>query len=157
MGISKRAYICYGVIPSNIVDLPWSAEPYGYEIDTWWLFEVLGFRHSFEIYDENYEFIGGIRPPQATIDAYFQEEYDFRKHNPGLPVEIVEYGFGSNPSFILAVPFSVRVAHKCTPQQFDPRLLKVTEYEQQALISFCKQYNITFYEGPRWWLSFYRD
>lgn len=155
MGISVNGQICYGVILKEGQEFPWDKEGYG--IETWWVYSILGFRHSVELYDKNGNLLEGINPSQEEIDTYWQEKYDFQKQNPAPPVKLINYGFGYQPLWMLAVPSSVRAAPKCNLTIFKPSYLTVTEHEQNNLIRFCRQYGIVFYEGPRWWLSSYRD
>lgn len=157
MGISTDAYICYGVIPNDDTGFPWMAEDNHYDIDHWWLYEILGFRHSFELYDENFDYIGGVKPPQEKVELYHKEQLDFQKHNPALPVKIVRYGFGWEPLKILAVPSSVRIAYKCHPEMLNPPGLSISEQEKNGLIYFCRKFGIEVDDEPGWWLSVYHS
>ncbi len=159
MGINVDARIGYGVIPKNYDESPWMTGQYDYEIETWWLYGVLGFQPSVEIYeldvDDTWCFIGGEQPSEKIFEAYHTEKYEFLKKYPALPVRDMRYGFEWDLLHLLIVPSSPEYATRCSPSIFDPLELTVTESERNSLIDFCREYGVIYDEEPSWLLSFF--
>lgn len=152
VGVSTDGEICYGIKYEEGYEFPW------YEVDLdiedWWIYEVHGFKHSVEIYDEHGEYINGTIPPVEQIHAYFNERDNFKKEHP-LPVELVNYCSEEYPEYILAVPSSLKTASRGYPVEINPSGLVVSEEEKAALVAFCNQYAPGGEDGPKWWLSSY--
>lgn len=153
MGTSTDGQICFGIEFEEGFEFPW--DELG-DIDDWWTREVQGFRHSFEIYDDNGEYLNGARPEQDVIDRYYEEQRKFKEENPKLPVELVNYCSGSVPMYILAVPRTSLSCRRGYPIEFDPSALMVTEDEKEALLQFCKDHGLEHDAEPKWLLSSYR-
>jgi hypothetical protein len=66
MGVSTDGQIGYGVVFEEGYKFPWDKYPSG-DIEDWWTEEVLGFKHSFEIYDIDGGYIGGQEPSRERI------------------------------------------------------------------------------------------
>jgi len=144
MSISTNGQICFGVI---VDELPWEDE----DIESWWL-DVQGYEPSFKLYESG-EYVDGVKPPDDKIEEYFAHKFDFQERHP-LPVVLINYCSGDCPMYILAVPSSVRSAHRGYPEPFDPVELKVEQNEVDKLLQFCDDHGIE--RGwPRWWLSSY--
>ena len=154
MSISTAAILCYGVIPIEDEDelvLPWDTEENGGDIDHWWTYEIQGFKHSFEIYD-NHAFIGNVRPSEDVIDAYYKELSDFRKTEPKIPVDPTYQGDYSYP--ILAIPSTVVKAYGGEAIRISPDNMDCLLEEKQALLKFCEEFEIKHGE-PGWLLASY--
>lgn len=157
MGRSVNGQICYGVLLGVDANLPWDNAEYDGDIEDWWLRGVLGFRHSFNIFTPEGDWIGFKRPAEGLIDAYFEEKSAFKKTHLPVPIEVVNAGSGSAPTWILAIPESVVTSDWGDPEIFSPANLKVSDEEVDSLLDFCNKYGIVFVEGPNWWLSAYSD
>lgn len=163
MGVSTDGQICYGVLlgEEGEGELPWidEGESYG-DLDEWWLSVVLGFRPSLEIYNEQGDYKDGKEPSKEVIDAYYKERRDFIESHPKIPVEVVNSCSGDYPQWILAIPRTVKKAHRGYPEQFVPGSLKVTQKEHDELIAFCEKHkiepaNANIGTVTGWWLSSY--
>lgn len=147
MGQSTDGQICYGVMLGSEEDiaLPWD----GYDdVDDWWLYEVLKFKHSFELFDDNGEWINGVEPPQKLIDEYFAERRVFVESNPKPPVVLVNGCSSSYPVWIAAVPASCQRANRGYPKKFDPDKLVINDKDRLALIEFCDEYELEYDDDP---------
>lgn len=154
MGVSTDGQIGFGVVFEEGYEFPWDKHT-SEDIDDWWTEEVLGFKHSFEIYDEKGNYIGGEKPPQETIDRYYKEWSDFRDSHPKVPVELINYCSGDYPMYMLAVPSSCKSNSRGDAEEFDPAALRVTDAEKQTLLDFCKKYKLKYEKGPGWYLTSY--
>lgn len=157
MDIIKAGQICFGIAFTEGIEFPWDRDGYNGNIDNWWVYSVLEFHPSFELYDIKGDFLEGMKPPQEKMDAYWQERYDFKKQTRPLPVQLINYCNSEYPHWILAIPSSIVVAYECEPVAFNPSGLKVTKKAKEDLINFCRQHGIDFEEEPKWWLSSYWD
>ncbi len=155
MSTSTDGQIGFGVIFGDGYEFPWDRQPYDGDIDEWWLEEVLKFKSSFRIFSEDGSYVGGQRPPQETIDKYFEERNDFKAAHPKLPVELVNYCYVDYPMWMLATPSSYRRNSRGEAVEFNPSTLRVCEEEKQALLDFCKKHNLEFEKGPAWYLTSY--
>ena len=156
MSVSTDAQICYGIAFEDGFEFPWDDDEQYDDIDDWWL-HVLGFSRSFEIYDVYGEYLGGVEPSSERIEQYYQEQRDFENISPKLPVKLVVHCSGDFPMYILAVPRSCLRASRGYPEQFDFAPFSVTKAEREALLEFCKTYEIECADEPHWWLSSYWD
>lgn len=153
MGTSTNGQICHGVAFEEDFEFPWDAEHDG-DIDSWWLYGVHGFKHSFEIYDANGNHLNGKQPSAEDISRYFKESREFVDANP-LPVTLVNYCSGDYPMYAIAVPRTVINAFRGDPTEFDPAALTVTDAERDALLSFCADHGIEVPSEPKWLLTSY--
>jgi hypothetical protein len=152
MGTSIDGQICFGYAFEEGYEFPWDVTEQ--ELTQWWL-DVNGFKHSFEIYDERGNWLGGIKPEEIKITKYYEESRDWLDKHP-LPVELVNYCSEGYPMYILAVPSSVIECSWGIPHEFIPEALKVTEEEKEALRVFCEKYNLEPEKEMKWYLSSYR-
>lgn len=155
MGVSTDGQICYGVILDEDEESPWQDEIFDGDIDEWWVYYILGFKHSFEIYTQAGEYINGVEPSKDRINQYYQEKRDFEQANQKLPVELVNYCSGDYPMYILAIPDTCNSARRGYPEKFNPGKLTVTSEQIQVLLDFCEKYAIKYKGEPAWYLSSY--
>lgn len=155
MGVSTDGQICYGIELEEGAEFPWTGSKYSGDLEDWWLFEILGFRHTFEMFTLAGNWIGGEPWPKDKVAEYFAEEWDFRKTHPPLPVKLVNYCSGDYPMYILVVPDTYQIAERGYPETFVPSELQVTEQQTKDLIKFCKDHGIEFDGEPQWYLSSY--
>lgn len=59
MGTPTNGYISFGIVFSEYAEFPWNIDD---RIEDWWVEDVCGYEPSFEIFDEDGEFIEGERP-----------------------------------------------------------------------------------------------
>ncbi len=153
MSVSTDGQISYGVAFDEDFEFPWS-EARESDIAAWWIYDVLGFKHSTEIYaDTKSGYVGDVKPSEDVIDSYYKEKREFENAYP-LPVEVVNYCSGDYPMYILAVPSTVKNASRGSPETFDPKELTVTDAERDALLKFCADHGI-IHEEPAWMLTSY--
>lgn len=148
MGVSTDGKISYGIEFPEGFYFPWVDHD---DIEDWWL-DVNGYKPPFEIYDEEGEYIGGVRPSDETIKAYFESRRIFHEKHP-LPVELVNTCSYDYPMYILALKGTVMTANRGFPKTFDPASLTKGE-DPNRLIEFCRTHNIdTGDKQPAWYLS----
>jgi hypothetical protein len=160
MGRNVTAKIVYGYELGE-VSLPWDT----YSEDPWWR-KIKGFKPSVVIYDENDDYINGIRPPQELIDLYFKERKDWEKANP-LPIEVINAGGGEFIYTVIALRSPIVRAEWGSPQDFDFQKIMndVNDYDRDTMIKFCKEYLAPFkdldvevdWDNPKWLLCAYSD
>jgi hypothetical protein len=153
MGVSTNGQICYGILFDEDYDFPWQEGDEDDDIEHWWVYTVHGFKHSFELYTEAGDYIGGQRPAQDVLDRHYEEKHEFEKTIPGLPVELVNVCSCDYPQYILAVRGTEMTAYRGYPKVFNPASLTVTDEQKQALLDFCKAHNIEVPSEPEWYLS----
>lgn len=85
MGCDATAFLYRGVIFPESYTFPWDAEPYGGDIEEWWLFKVVGYVRPFELYDDSGEYLPGPAPSESRISEYYKDARDALKRNP-LPI-----------------------------------------------------------------------
>lgn len=147
MGQSTNAEISFGIAFEEDYEFPWSGE----DIGDWWRNQS-GFKHSFEIYNDEGNYIDGKEPSAEVVSRYLAEQWEFDKLHP-LPVELVNYCSGDYPMYIISVPQVGRLARRGYPVTFQPSDLVVTDEQVKTLIEFCKNAGL---EGePSWYLSSY--
>ena len=153
MGTSTNGQICYGVAFEEGYEFPWDVERDG-DIDEWWLYEVHGFKHSFEIYGADGNHLNGREPSREDVSRYFRESRGFAESHP-MPVKLVNYCSGDCPMYALAVPSSFIRAGRGCPRGFDPALMAVTDAERDALLKFFADHGIEAPSDPKWLLTSY--
>jgi len=151
MGVSTNGQICYGIAVEEEHEFPWGAEKYDGEISAWWR-EVHGFKHSFELFGPDGNYLNGEKPSAEELSAYFAEERKFDEKHP-VPVSLVNCCSCDYPQYILAVPRTCMTARRGYPQAFDPQTLSVSDEERAALLDFLGKYLPEINEEPQWWLS----
>lgn len=145
MSTSTDGQICYGIVFPEGFEFPWET----YDEEGWWR-KVKGYKPPFELYTEDGEYINGVKPEQAQIDAYYEHQRNWEKANP-FPVEVVNYCSGDCPMYILAAKGSLLSNSRGYPLEFDPNNMKMGDW--QALIEFCETYllkKIDEYNGEEW-------
>ena len=155
MTTSTDGQICFGLMFEEDTEFPWDDTERWDDIDDWWLSYVLKWLPPFELYDEDGEYIGGVKPPEEKIEQYHREKIAFELKAPPLPVQLVNYCSAQYPSYILAVPSTCRSASRGYPEAFHPSDLKVNPEEIDALLEFCREYGIEIDSEPTWYLSSY--
>jgi len=153
MGQSTNGQICFGNAYEEDFEFPWDAEPWNGDHEDWWRAEC-GYAPSKELFDGEGDYIDGIKPEQAVIDAYFKEQRDFDAAHP-FPVSLVNYCSGDYPMWILAVPSSVLSNSRGEARAFRPAELDVSDEEIAALREFCIKYDLIPAEDATWYLTSY--
>lgn len=151
MGVSTDGQICFGIVFEEGTEFPWEGD-----IEDWWLREVKKFRNTRELYNEDGGYLNGVVPTEDEIGDYYQERREFMKNNP-CPVSLVNYCSGDYPTYILAVPSSVKVCSRGFPTKLRVEDFVVTEKQIQSLKDFCSEHGLQVGpdEEPAWWLSSY--
>ncbi len=151
MGSDARVHICYGVILDDDAEYPWDSEEFNGDLEEWWITKVKGFKHSFEIY-ENDEYINGQKPKQSIIDKYHDEKNDFIKSNP-LPFELYDCGSTSYGDCIKVLGLKEPSFYSDweEPSEIDFSKLVVSEKDKLSIISFCEEYEILYEKEPTWY------
>lgn len=151
MGQSTNAQLCYGIAFDEDTEFPWHAEQFDGEIEQWWR-ELLGYKPSFELFNEDGDWLDGVMPPNEQIEAYFAERKKFDKDHPALPVEVVPHCSCEYPMYILAVPGTLKTAYRGSLTIVVPGNLWVSPDAVDALIAFCNAHGIEVSQ-PEWYLS----
>jgi len=150
MGTSTNGHLCYGVAFEEDFEFPWVDG----EIEDWWTYTVHGFKHSFEIFDGDGNYLNGRKPPEDEVSRYFEERRAFDAAHR-LPVALVNYCSGDYPMYALAAPSTVRTATRGSPTVIDPASLVVADDERDALLRFLAEHDIEAPEAPAWLLTSY--
>lgn len=151
MGVSTNAQICYGIAFDEEFEFPWSECD---DIEDWWVFNVLGFKHAVEIYTPEGEYIDGVKPAADVINKYYADIRAFRDAHP-MPIKLVTHCSGDYPMYILAVPGSRITCSRGDWVELDPAALTVTQEEHNRLVHFCEEFSIVVDNTPRWLLTSY--
>jgi hypothetical protein len=153
MSITTNGQICFGVMFEEDDELPWNNEENDYDLETWWIELICGYKPPFEIYDEEGNLL-------KNVSRYKEKEYwlhfrEFKKLHP-VPVEEINYCTCDDPMYILAVPRTCIYSNRGYPEKINPEDLIVSQEEKQALLDFCNKYcpSKEKYE-PKWYLSSY--
>lgn len=155
MGQSTDGEISYGILFDEDTEFPWNAEQFENDIDNWWVEGVHGFKHSFEMFDEQGAWLPGFERDKAAHDRYYGERRAFEKALPPLPVELVNVCHIDHPQYVLAVRGTVKTANRGYPKKFAPAELVVSDEQRAALLGFCAEHGIEPADEPSWWLSSY--
>lgn len=152
MGISTYGRLAFGVVFDADYKFPWDSQRDG-DIEDWWLYEVHGFKHSKVLFDEQGEYLNGVRPPEDDIRQYFAEIAEFLQEHP-LPVQEVTLDSVGSVRLMLAVPGTVTIAYGDEPSQILTCALTAPPPGQQVkLLGFCLEYGLMYSRGPGWFLS----
>ena len=152
MGISTDAHICFGIAFDEGFSFPWGYEGYDELID-WWRV-ANGYQSPVELYDEDGEYINGVKPSPEQYRLYFDSRNAFDEVHP-LPFELVNAQHIDVPQYILALKSTVITVNRGYPKTFDPSTLIVVEDQIALLIDFCKTHDIEHQSAPAWYLSSY--
>ena len=151
MGVSTDGIVCYGICLDEDQELPWE-ECYD-DIEEWWIREILGYENPFEIYDEDGEYIDGIKPPKEKFGQYYDAYFAFKKDNP-LPVKLVQHCSDEYPMYILALPRTVTRASRGYPEPISTS--PMLSQDCAMLVNFCDRHGIDIAEKRLgWWLASY--
>lgn len=154
MTVSTDGQICYGIPFEEDFEFPWTEDGDSDEeaLRNWWIYKIHGFKHDFELYDEDGEYLGGKVPSAEEKQRYYGPWQKFVDEHP-LPIELVNYCSGDYPMYILAVPRTLKKNARGDAVAFSPGDLVVTEEERSTLIDFCQLYEIEMPSEPKWYLS----
>jgi len=159
MGTSTDGQICFGIQFEEDYRFPWNSD--NADIDNWWLYKICGYTNPFELYDEEGEWLNGIKPSQGQIKEYYDPQREFEKEHP-LPVELINYCSGDYPDYIVAIPRTCMTSSRGFPKAFNPKDFVITEEEATALVAFCQEHCQPYDEDydppdftPHWYLSSY--
>jgi len=150
MGTSTNGQLCYGVAFEEDFEFPWGDG----EIEDWWTYTVHGFKHSFELFDSDGNYLNGRKPPDGDVSRYFDERRAFDAEHR-MPVVLVNYCSGDYPMYAVAVPSSERTATRGSPTAIDPASLVVSDDERAALLAFLADHRIEAPRMPAWLLTSY--
>ena len=151
MGTSTNGQICFGIMFEEDFEFPWTSADDS-DIDDWWIYQVHGFKHDIELYDEHGNHIDGKQPSRDDLEKYYGPKRAFEAAHP-LPVKLVNYCSGDCAMYILSIPSSVRSARRGYPEEFNPADLVVSDADKAALVHFCAQHGILEPSAPKWYLS----
>jgi hypothetical protein len=151
MGLSTDGEISYGVPFEEGYEFPWGDK----DIDDWWIYDVLGFKHSFQIYTEDGEYLNGVRPLEADVRRYYDEKEAFAEKMPKLPVELVNYCSGDYPMYLLAIKGTQKTANRGYPTLLKPEDLTVPEEKITAFKEFLTRYELKSDSEIGWYLTSY--
>ena len=151
MGDRAKAQICFGIAFEEDHEFPWD----NYEcIDDWWVYEVLKFKPTVQIYNDEGNWINGIEPDKKLVDDYYNEK-SFVKNSRLIPIELVRHSHYANPMYIIALPGYTIEVDWGELEIINPESFCYDIIEKRVLIDFCKEFNIKFKEDPKWYLTVY--
>ncbi len=151
MSTSTDGRLCYGIAFEEDFEFPWGDS----EIDDWWTYTVHGFKHSFELFDADGNYLNGREPSKEASRRYFDERRAFDAGVPKIPVELVNYCSGDYPMYALAVPGTVRTSSRGSQTSIDPASLTVSDDERAGLLKFLADHGIEAPADPAWLLTSY--
>lgn len=158
MSITNDGKICYGIKFGEDTEFPWDnylGKITGDDEEGWWLNVVLKYKPSFEIFNEEGDFINGEKPCEDVIHKYYNERFKFIEDNKKFPLKLVNYCSGSFPMYILAIPESLKCANRGYPLVITESNFHNEEKWNKFLIDFCKEYSLNYESEPEWYLSSY--
>lgn len=79
MGVSARAILFHGVIFPEGYEFPWD-ETNDPDVRYWWLYNVVGYKDPFEVYNDRGEYLPGIE--RNHVDAFYDAQRAALKENP---------------------------------------------------------------------------
>ena len=148
MGQSTDASICYGIPFDEGTEFPW--DDYD-DFDDWYLYEVLGYKPSIKLYDDDGEYINGVRPAQNLIDKVYDEKEVFIENNPKCPVELITHCHHEYPMYIIALRDTEQTANRGTVEEVNPLIT----HNPNIITEFLQKYNIEYTQEPKWLLYSY--
>jgi hypothetical protein len=155
MGVSTDAKLCYGISFEEGYEFPWMQEKYDHDIDAWWR-DVNGFVNRMPCpWTDEGEYAEGVSQGDQVIDDYFQVQRKWDEEHP-LPVEIVHHCSDECTMYIIAIPGTLQKAWSGDVTEIDPAYFFQSLGNQvDALIEFCKKYEIEITDTPKWLLCSY--
>ena len=151
MGVSTDAKIFYGIAFEDGYEFPWDGHE---DIEDWWIYGVNCFKHSFELYDADGNYLNGRKPSEEEISRYFGEKISFSKAHP-IPVELVNYCSSNYPIYALAVQGTVITTSRGHPEVIDLSSLIVDNEKVDAMLKFCNDHGIELKRNLSWILASY--
>jgi len=128
MGVSTNGNICFGIIFDEDFEFPWGDECF----DDWYVTKHLGMQF-----------------------AEYRDQLKFIRENP-IPFELENYCSDGCEMFILAVPGTVKCAHRGYPEKFVPSSLLVDDSSLSKFNDAIKSLEIDCgEEKPEWILYSY--
>lgn len=156
MGVSTDAILCYGFSFEAGFEFPWDSEVYNGDYEEWWE-EVRKFDPPVQLFGDNGEWLPGMKSNIKARMLYDKYVHHWNKENP-FPVELVTHCSGSHPMFIIASRDSVYESYRGYPILITPTLFTVSKEQKNAVLQFCRTYNIKTAGEPQWWLcSFWEE
>jgi len=149
MGTSTDAIICYGIALDEEAELPWAIAPDS-DIEDWWRREIHGYVPTLEPFTPEGNYVDGVEPDAAEVNAYFAEQAAFDKQHP-LPITLVMHCSGDSPMWIIAAQGTCLSASRGYPLVFDPHKLVCDPADASALREFCAQH-LGIEAEPQWLL-----
>lgn len=161
MGVSTDGQMCFGILFDEDYQFPWDSDGWDGDYEDWWIKEVCQYEPPFKLYNEDGEYINGIKPAESKITEYFKHKRDFRKQYP-IPVQLVNGCSANHPLYIIAVPSSIHTCSRGYPRAINTTDFQVNDKDIVTLIDFCEKYCSPrndydkFPEmNPQWYLSSY--
>lgn len=154
MSVSTDGLIFYGVLLDEDTELPWNTNKYDYSELEWWR-DVNGFKPTNNLYDENGNWVNGIKPTEEAYKAYYTELALFDKKHP-IPFEVVNYCSGEYPLYALTARGSYMYGLRGDPTEINPSIDFILDNEKvKVFVDFCIKYFDLTDVKPRWWLGSY--
>lgn len=94
--------IRFGALFDGDTTFPWDEGRYDGDVTLWWLF-ANGFRRSFEMFNDEGDWLNGI-PPIEVENAYYDEEDAFERSCPLLPFALTKGTVDKKRYSLLFVP-----------------------------------------------------
>lgn len=152
MGVSTNGIIAWGIVFEEGYEFPWGCD--GEDgLSEWWL-DVQEYKHPFEIYTDDGDYVDGVVDGDPRIDEYYQHYFDWEKANP-CPVGLENVCSGDYPIYALVIPELTRECRRGFPSFFDPKELVVTEEQKSSFLAFLKDCGIEYEDEPGWFLGSY--
>lgn len=159
MGVSTDGIIFCGWPLEEDVELPWGACDEDGEYDEgdheeWWR-RISGFENLFQLYNERGEYVGGVRPDDEKIGAYYEHRRKWLEANP-IPFEVVNYCSGDYPIYAIALNGTVTTARRGFPQKFDPEEMEIDLEEADRIRLLFLEHGMHLPDDdPAWHLASY--
>lgn len=153
MGFNVSASLVFGYSFEEGFEFPWCDEDGESDIDSWWLYEVHGYKPPFEIYMDDGNYIGGVEPSKEKLDEYYAHKRGFEEKIGETPVKLEFCNTYDYTSVIIHHPARTFGCWGYEPEEIDPAKLTVPETDKQVLKDFLDKHGIEYEGEPRWWLS----
>ena len=137
MSISSDGQLCYGIAFEIDYEFPWLNEKWEGELEDWWFKGICKYKPLFEIWNNQGEYIDGIKPSEQKIKKYYKNYNKFKKDNP-MPVDVVQHCSYNYPMYIIAVPGTYQ--NNCRGDVTEIKIRDISKKEEQNVIDFCEKY-----------------
>jgi hypothetical protein len=151
MGVSTDAILCYGISYEEGYEFPW--EKTDGDAEDWYYKTILKWTPSVEIWDEDGDYLNGVRPSSEIISRYYKEWNEFKKNNP-MPFEVTRHCSGDYPMYILAVRGTVMTASRGYPRTIYVSDMNAEMYPVDEMLKFLSEHDIEV-SDPKWILASY--